>query len=201
MNNVPVTMTTPEILESKPLTSASQARALSSSIRLRILHEALEPVTVGHLAERFDVPRTRLYYHVNRLLKEGLLVQVDERMSGARVERIYRAVARMFRTGPELFDGVGDSAEAAKLAAGLTLDPARTESEALLEKRLLGQPTVGDVRRMLVRLSEPQAKEFERRLGQLCSELGEFEDAASPDPSGEYAFSFVFAPVGLGDRP
>lgn len=194
-------MTAPEILESKSLTDASQARAISSPIRLRILHEALEPVTVSDLAERFGVPRTRLYYHVNRLVKDGLLVQVDERMSGARVERIYRAVARMFRTGPELFDGVGDSGEAAKLAAGLTLDPARTESEALLEMKLLGQPTVGDVRRMLVQLSEPQAKEFERRLGLLCSELGELEEAASPASSGEYAFSFVFALAGPRDRP
>jgi AcrR family transcriptional regulator len=192
----------PEILDSKPLTDASQARAISSSVRLRILYEALEPVTVRELAERFEVPRTRLYYHVNRLVKEGLLIQVDERMSGARVERIYRAVARMFRTGPQLFESVADLGEAAKLAAGLILDPARSESETLLEKRLQGESTIGDVRRMLVRLSEDQAKEFELRLTRVCSDLGEFEDSSSPDSERtSYGFSFVFAPAGLRDEP
>lgn len=189
----------PEMLDWMSLTDPSQVEALSSSIRFRILLEAQDPVTVGDLADRFDVPKTRLYYHVNLLVEEGLLVQVDERMSGARVERIYRAAARTFRTGPGLFDGFSDPREAARLAAGLALNPARPESEAVFEKRARGEPTVGDVRRMLVRLTDKQAREFAKRLDRLCSELGALEDALPANSAPEsYAFSFVFAPAGLG---
>ena len=186
----------PEILEKKLLTNLSQYEALSSSIRMRILQGAVDPVTVGVLAERFGVPKTRLYYHVNLLVKEGLLVQVDERMSGARVERIYRTVARFFTSGPELLEKVADPRQAARLAAGLALDPARTEAETILEKKIQGGSSFGEVQRLLARLTDKQAKEFAKRIGRLCSELGALEEASSADPAGEsYAFSFVFAPM------
>ena len=157
----------PEILEEKLLTDLSQLEVLSSSIRLRILQWALDPVTVGVLAERFGVPRTRLYYHVNLLVDEGLLVEVGERTSGARVEHIYRTVARSVTPSPELLED--DPRQGAKLAVGLVLDPARTESETMIEKKLRGGSTIGEVDRLLLRFTDEQAKEFVRRLDQFCA--------------------------------
>ena len=188
-----------EILEKKLLTDLSQVDALSSPIRMRILQGALEPVTVGALAERFGVPKTRLYYHVNLLVREGLLVQVDERMSGARVERIYRTAARTFAPGPELSGSVDNVRQAARLEAGLTLDPARIEAEAMLENRLGGGSTIGDVVRLLVRVTDEDAEEFSGRLAKLCADLGARSIGLSgDDEAGPYAFSFVFAPTDLG---
>jgi hypothetical protein len=188
-----------EILEKKLLTDLSQVDALSSPIRMRILQGALEPVTVGALAERFGVPKTRLYYHVNLLVREGLLVQVDERMSGARVERIYRTVARTFAPGPELSESVDDARHAARLEAGLTLDPARTEAETMLEKKLGGGSTIGDVARLMVRVTDEDAREFSGGLAKLCAELGPRSAGSSGDGEARlYAFSFVFAPADLG---
>ena len=191
----------PEILEEKLLTEFSQFDALSSSMRLRILQGALEPVTVGVLAERFGVPKTRLYYHVNLLVDEGLLVEVDERMSGARVEHIYRTVARSFTPGPELLKNVDDPRQAARLAAGLALDPAKTESEAMIEKKLQGESTIGDVGRLLVRFTDEEAEEFSRRLAEFCAEFQSQSSVSSDDGEKEsYAFSFVFAPMDLGSE-
>ena len=189
----------PEILEEKLLTDLSQFEALSSSMRLRILQAAVDPVTVGVLAERFGVPKTRLYYHVNLLVAEGLLVEVDERMSGARVEHIYRTVARSFTPGPELLEGVDDPRQAARLAVGLVLDPARTESETMIEKKVRGESTIGDVGRLLVKFTEEQATEFVRRLDQFCAEFQSQSIESSDEGEKEsYAFSFVFAPMDLG---
>ena len=191
----------PEILEEKLLTEFSQFDALSSSMRLRILQGALEPVTVGVLAERFGVPKTRLYYHVNLLVDEGLLVEVDERMSGARVEHIYRTVARSFTPGPDLLKNVDDPRQAARLAAGLALDPAKTESEAMIEKKLQGESTIGDVGRLLVRFTDEEAEEFSRRLAEFCAEFQSQSIESSDDGDMEsYAFSFVFAPMDLGSE-
>jgi hypothetical protein len=189
----------PEILEEKLLTDLSQFDALSSSIRLRILQVAVDPVTVGALAEQFGVPKTRLYYHVNLLVSEGLLIQVDERMSGARVEHIYRTVARSFTPGPELLENVDDPRQAARLAAGLVLDPARSESEAMIEKKLRGGSTVGDVGRLLVRFTDDEAEEFVRQLDQFCLEFqSQSRESSSDGEKDSYAFSFIFAPVDLG---
>ena len=189
----------PEILEEKLLTDLSQYDALSSSIRLRILQGAVDPVTVGALAERFGVPKTRLYYHVNLLVDEGLLIEVDERMSGARVEHIYRTVARSFTPGPELLANVDDPRQGARLAAGIALDPARTESEAMIEKKLRGRSTIGDVGRLLVLFTDEQAEEFVRRLDQFCSEFDSQSHETSGDGEKEpYAFTFAFAPMDLG---
>ncbi len=189
----------PEVLEEKLLTDFSQFEALSNPIRLRILQAAVDPVTVGVLAERFGVPKTRLYYHVNFLVAEGLLVEVDERMSGARVEHIYRTVARSFTPGPELLEDVDDPHQAAKLVAGLVLDPAKSESETMIEKKFRGGTPVGDVGRLLLRFSGEQAQEFSRRLDQFCGEFRSQSNESSDDEEKEsYSFTFVFAPMDLG---
>jgi len=187
----------PEILEEKLLTDLSQLEALSNSMRLRILQWALDPVTVAVLAERFGVPRTRLYYHVNLLVDEGLLVEVGERTSGARVEHIYRTVARSVTPSPELLED--DPRQGAKLAVGLVLDPARTESETMMEKRLRGGSTIGEVNRLLLRFTDEQARDFVRRLDQFCAEFQSQSIESSDEGKKEsYAFSFAFALMDLG---
>lgn len=81
------------------ITSLGQIEALSNPVRSRILRQAGRPATVAELAERLDVPQTRLYYHVNLLVREGMLAQVDERKSGARIEKIYLRTAATFKLG------------------------------------------------------------------------------------------------------
>ena len=117
------------------------------------------------------------------------------------MDHIYRAVDRSFTPGPGLLANVDDPRQGARLAAGLVLDPARTESEAMIEKKLGGGSTIGEVGRLLVLFSDQQAQEFVRRLDQFC---GEFQ-SQSHQTSGEgdqepYAFSFVFAPMDLGTK-
>ena len=56
-----------------------QLEALASPVRTRILRYAVAPITVAELAERIEVPQTRLYYHINQLVEEELLTQVDSR--------------------------------------------------------------------------------------------------------------------------
>jgi len=154
-------------------------------------------VTVGVLAERFGVRRTRLYYHVNLLVDEGLLVEVGERTSGARVEHIYRTVARSVTPSPELLED--DPRQGAKLAVGLVLDPARTESETMIEKKLRGGSTIGEVDRLLLRFTDEQAREFVRRLDQFCAEFQSQSIESSDEGKKEsYAFSFAFALMDLG---
>lgn len=90
---------------------------LTHPIRGRILRRMREPRTVAQLAELMDVPVTRLYHHVNRLLDLGLIQVVATRQVAAVTERCCQAVADTFAINPELFDRMDNREMSAALGA------------------------------------------------------------------------------------
>ena len=63
----------------------------------------LDRAPLGNRARRaLDVPRTRLYHHIELLREKGLVEQVDERRVGALTERIYALTAKTFRASARL---------------------------------------------------------------------------------------------------
>ena len=62
-------------------------KAMADPTRAAILELLTEPRSVTELARTLDVPRTRLYHHVELLREKGLVEQVDERRVGALTER------------------------------------------------------------------------------------------------------------------
>ncbi|MDH5373366.1 MAG: helix-turn-helix domain-containing protein [Acidimicrobiia bacterium] len=175
--------------------SLSQIEALSNPLRNRILNQAREPVTVAELAERFDVPNTRLYYHVNLLVEEGMLEQVDERKSGARIEKIYLRTAAEFQLDPGLAEAIGDPRKAAEAAASLIFDSTRTESEALLAQILAGEDPTAQLGRTILRLTAEDAERFAERMEQLLVDLRE----ASRNQRGELTYSYTVAFIPIDD--
>jgi DNA-binding transcriptional ArsR family regulator len=171
-----------------------QIEALANPLRARIIRHAGRPVTVAELAERLDVPATRLYYHVNLLVEEGLLVQVDQRKSGARIERIYLRTAGDFQLDPGLAEAVGDRREAARLAASLVLEPARTEIEEGLERMLAGEQLGGELSRSVIHLTPADAARFGQQLGRLTRDV---IAASNPDDPGAspFALTTAFLPI------
>lgn len=176
------------------VSTPGQIEAIANPLRSRILRHAGRPVTVAELAERFDVPKTRLYYHVNMLVDEGLLIQVDQRKSGARIERIYLRTAGDFQLDPGLAEAVGDARKAAELAAAVLLEPARGEVEAGLERLLIGEQLQGSLARSVVYLSREDATRFVERVKQLIRDM---TAASQPDDStaSVFAFTTAFVPI------
>ena len=173
--------------------SVGQLEALSSPVRMRILRHAGTHITVAELAERLGVPQTRLYYHINLLVDEGLLEQVDTRKSGARIERIYQRAAAQYRLSPELAQSVGDDRKAAELAASVILEPARVEIEDSIEKVFRGGDPAGSFGRTVVRLSDEDVERFSRRLEELISEVAA---CGSEDENAQLvALTTAFIPV------
>lgn len=72
------------------LRSSEQLRALADPFRLRLLIAlGRQPGSAKQVAERFGVPTTRLYHHLDLLADHGLVDVVATRRSGARTERCY----------------------------------------------------------------------------------------------------------------
>jgi DNA-binding transcriptional ArsR family regulator len=169
----------------------AQIEALSNPVRIRILHLAVEPVTVSELAHRLDVPPTRLYYHVNLLVDAGFLRQVDQRKSGARIEKIYRRTASNLQLGSDAVDTIGDTRKAADAAAGLLFDPARVEAADTIERIFHGGHPTGQLGRTVVGLTREDAERFVARIKELMDDL----HAVSHDEGAEtYAFTVAFVP-------
>ncbi|MDJ0960660.1 MAG: winged helix-turn-helix domain-containing protein [Acidimicrobiia bacterium] len=179
------------------IASILQIEALSSQARVRVLRYADHPITVADLARRLDVPPTRLYYHVNLLVEAGLLEQVDERRSGARLEKLYRRTAAEFTLGADIVDVIGDRRKAAEAAATVLLDTARAEVEDFLEHSWGEKEEHAYLGRTLVRLTPETATTFAERLNELVDELRDL-DQDDDDRSRTFSLTAAFLPTDIG---
>jgi DNA-binding transcriptional ArsR family regulator len=182
------------------ITSLGQIEALSNPLRNRILRHARRPVAVAELAERFGVPKTRLYYHVNLLAEQGMLEQVDERKSGARIEKIYMRTGERFQLGSGLAEEIGDRRKAAEASAALLLEPARAEVEDLIEQILGGENPTASIGRTIVELTPEEAERFSAAIEELVDEL---RRADRPSSSGSHTYSYTsaFVPIDTPEEP
>lgn len=177
------------------LTKLSQLDALSSPVRMRILRSATQPITVGELSDKFGVPKTRLYYHVNLLADEGLLIQVDERKVGARIERLYKTVASTMQPGPGLIESIDDPHKAAEATAAVLFDPARAETEAVLTSMFEGETLEGpELGRLQLRLTDEQVEELSSEVGALIEKMKE-DQYHSGDEGRWWSFTLSFVPM------
>jgi DNA-binding transcriptional ArsR family regulator len=169
---------------------------LNNPIRLRILHQLMEPSTARDVAQRIDVPVTRLYYHLNLLEEVGVIEVVDTRKRGAMVQRVYRTVATDFAPVRGLLNQTEDKDRTVKAAIGMVLDGARLDATAALLKQAEGpgDPSAergGALGRSVVPMSRASAQRIVGLIDEIVDEMREQEDRDEE----EYAFSFAFFPM------
>jgi DNA-binding transcriptional ArsR family regulator len=146
-------------------------RAVSDDQRHRILSLLIaNPQAARTIASQLGMPRTKVYYHLKLLEKNGFIRPVEERLIGRRVETIYRAVAREFRVDTEL---IGSAS-----APGVARARARILENALMDFRSRGtdrpsrrrqDPTL--VARTFVRLRPKQLDALRQKISHLIDAL------------------------------
>jgi DNA-binding transcriptional ArsR family regulator len=77
-------------------------KAIAEPTRVALIELLAEPHSVTELARALDVPRTRLYHHIELLESKGLIEQVEERRVGPMTERVYALTARFLRPSARL---------------------------------------------------------------------------------------------------
>jgi len=167
----------------------ADARALASTVRLRILRLCLdEPLTNREIAERLGKNPATVLHHVRTLVDRGFLAAQPARR-GARGSREvpYLATGRSWRAP----GGAGQ---------------ARVMIDAFLEEvDLLPDPDAMRIARLGLRLDAAAYAELDRRLTDLLEEYA----ARAPDPDGE-PYSILVAlhadvarahPPTVSDRP
>ena len=82
---------------------------LTHPVRGAIVRRLKEPHSVAELAAMLDVPVTRLYHHVNRLERSGVIRVVATRRVGAATERRYRATGKSYGLHSRLLESIDDA--------------------------------------------------------------------------------------------
>lgn len=95
-----------EQLESYRISDIDQVKALAHPLRMRIIETlgASEPMTTKQVAEALGEKPTRLYHHVDKLEKAGLIRLTHTRQNRGTTEKYYEPIAKQFRAGAGLFN-------------------------------------------------------------------------------------------------
>lgn len=154
-------------------------KAIAEPTRAAILELLVEPHSVTELARALDVPRTRLYHHVELLEAKGLVEQVDERRAGPMTERIYALTARTLRASSRLLRD-------REAVTTLLFDTTKAD----LRKADLDDSELG-LGRSIAFLAPERAAEFVAELGALVERFDAAHDERNARP---YALVWALYP-------
>lgn len=93
-------------LDSYRISDLDQVKALAHPLRMKIIETLAEsdPMTTKQVAESLGEKPTRLYHHVDKLEKAGLIRLTHTRQNRGTTEKYYEAIAKQFRAGADLFN-------------------------------------------------------------------------------------------------
>lgn len=184
-----------------PIDKVAQIRLLASPVRQEVIDalQAAGPCSMSELAELLGRPADALYFHVRRLVRTGLVIEVANRKSGRHVAAMYDVPAR-----PMLMDyritrhPKGCDAVSAVVRGALKLSIREFEG-ALREGRRM---TVGSGRslwggRAKGWLTRDEQIEVTRLLESLTAI---FHNARPRKGAAAMALGFVLSPCRVGRR-
>jgi len=117
---------------------AGRAATLLHPLRLQIVRLASEPLSATEIADRLELGRQRVNYHVRELARAGFLRRAGTRRKRNLIERLYVASARGYLLGARVLGPAAPDAsvlENAPEASHLLALAARTQSEVAVASR------------------------------------------------------------------
>lgn len=111
LTNIFVNHKMPAMFDLNVIDDPGRAAVALDPLRSRLLSELGEPASAATLAERVDLPRQRVNYHLRKLEAHGLVEQAGERRWGGLTERLLVATARSYVVSPTALGAVGADPE------------------------------------------------------------------------------------------
>lgn len=173
-------------------------KVLADSRRLSILKSlGTTPLTVKQISKRVGIPATKLYYHINMMEQHNIIQVVDTRVVSGIIEKFYAVTAKAYRPGDGLLTA-GDleaNTETLKTMVFSVMDNVRDE---LLRSFRAGIAHLTDevppadridIASTVLPLTDEQAAEFDKALGQLLQQFCQDADQKTDVP--RHSFFFV----------
>lgn len=164
--NSHVMLNTDDVIPVKEIEDLESLRIVTDSQRHHILclltDEALTPT---NLARRLKINRTRVYYHLDLLMKHGMIRVVSERQVVAIVERTYRAVAKAFRVNRGLLAASASNEEISRVQTEI-LEHAADDARSATDPNIL-------ISRSFIQLTFDDARELRAEMLALINKFQE----------------------------
>lgn len=179
----------PTVLDIETVDDPAAATALLDPLRARILSELTEPRSAAALAERVELPRQKVNYHLRTLEKLGLARVAEEKKWGGITERRMVATAASYVVSPDALGPVASDPErtADRLSAGYLIALA---ARAVREVGRLVRLARAEEKRLAtlsidaeVNFTTPADRaSFTRELGEaLTSLVARYHNPSAPD--------------------
>jgi DNA-binding transcriptional ArsR family regulator len=138
-------------------------RALADPLRLRLLESLwrVHPQSAKQLAELVGLPPDRLYYHLSRLEKAGLIEIAEYRpLAAGKVERMYQ---------PTVVEPPGDQATALEIAQFLStvLEATQADISSASAAKQTGERREIHLLRTTLRLTEVELIKLQQQMHEL----------------------------------
>lgn len=177
-----------EPAETYPIDDLETLQLIMTEPRIEMIELLRKPLSVAQLAERMNVPRTRLYHHINALEGVGAIVVVDERRAGALNEKIYQVAARSFQPSERFLESAAPKEQAIAILDSL-FSITRTDLVRAVERDQVSlrdpqtKRSVTIARHMLT-LNEQRRAELVERLEALVLEFTDDDESDETEPFG-----------------
>lgn len=171
-----------------PIDDLETLQLIMTEPRIELIELLRNPSSVAQLAESLEVPRTRLYHHINALEDVGAIVVVDERRAGALNEKIYQVAARSFQPSEKFLQSATPKEQAIAILDSL-FSITRTDLVRAVERDQVSfsdaveQRSMTIARHMLTLTPERRA-ELVGRLESLVLEFSDHEESEETEPFG-----------------
>ncbi|MDJ0700293.1 MAG: helix-turn-helix domain-containing protein [Woeseiaceae bacterium] len=185
------------------ISDLDQVKALAHPLRLRILETlvASEPMTTKQVAEKLGEKPTRLYHHVDKLEKVGLIRLTHTRQIRGATEKYYEAVARSFAAGAELFSDESTEEQESALVPMIRTVFDNTTNELM---RLVASNSSanlieeeGIMSYLEMHLTQAQVDELQQKLKDVLDHVQGFEDSEETreDDLRKYRLTLAYYPL------
>lgn len=169
----------------------AQLKVLADPLRVRILEALCEqPRTTKQVAERLGEKPTKLYHHVEALDRAGLIELHSTRPNRGTLEKYFRAIARAFKTDPDLFSSEPDCSSWAAMTAEML------ERSAAEVRMLAGEPMDDDgslVVQAKISANHKQIVEIRDAMQKLLEDFASRAEAIETPIEGARDFQLVIA--------
>jgi len=174
-----------------------QLKVISDPMRTKMLMHLIEqPHTGQQLAQKLDVSRAKILYHLRELEKYQLIRLVEEEVRGGNVLKYYQAVARGFIPADHLLNLV-ETKQATRQSYIEVLDRAKTRVLTAPDRSFT--PGSSDVEnweslslQKELRLTPEQFLTFTKRYRELLQEVEDDASAHETDKKLYYVLATAF---------
>ncbi|QNR21140.1 winged helix-turn-helix transcriptional regulator [Exiguobacterium sp. Helios] len=174
-----------------------QLKVISDPMRTKMLMHLIEqPHTGQQLAQKLDVSRAKILYHLRELEKYQLIQLVEEEVRGGNVLKFYQAVARGFIPADHLLNLV-ETKQATRQSYVEVLDRAKTRVLTAPERSFA--PRSSDVEdweslsfQQELRLSPEQFLMFTKQYRELLQDIEQDPSTAEADKKLYYVMATAF---------